>query len=337
MNAREGDLIETKNSVIFDVKGLMHPPNKIVAFIRYVPDPRGNRERKGRRYSKYYALSKRYELLKREYPHYLVDDPVFNTLVCEVPKEEINYHYQPAQGLQDLRNSKNPDPAETAALQSTETIKEHSGVQWSKIGVSGSILVKLHEPTSDIDLIVYGSKSGYKVAATMKELLEDTNTPFEAYGLDGLRKLFDFRSKDTHVSFEDFVRTESRKTSHGMYMDRHFFIRYVKDHSEITEQYGDVIYKTEGSTTIEATIADDSQSLFTPCTYKLANLQILKGTKAKPIKEIVSFRGRFCEQARNGEKVIARGKLESVHRPGTTDHFRLLVGNNPSDNMILVQ
>ena len=122
-----------------------------------------------------------------------------------------------------------------------------------------------------------------------------------------------------------------------MFMGKHFFIRFVKDHNEITEQYGDIIYKTEGRSTIKATITDDAQSLFTPCTYKLANLQILRGIKAKPIEEIVSFRGRFCEQAKSGEKVIARGKLERVHQHGTADYFRLLVGNDPSDHMILVQ
>ena len=45
MNAREGDLIEIQDNVIFDVKGLVHPPNRVVAFIRYVPDPNGNRQR----------------------------------------------------------------------------------------------------------------------------------------------------------------------------------------------------------------------------------------------------------------------------------------------------
>jgi len=62
---REGDLIESIDNIVFDVKGLVHPPNRVVAFIRYVPDPKGNRKRDGNRYSKFYALSKRYALLKR--------------------------------------------------------------------------------------------------------------------------------------------------------------------------------------------------------------------------------------------------------------------------------
>jgi len=337
VKAREGDLLETTGNIIFDVKGLVHPPNRVVAFIRYVPDPKGNRERDGTRYSKFYSLSKRYALLKQRFPQYLVDDPVFNTLLCEVPFEDVKQHYQPARGLQNLRNRNNLDEAETAALQFLEILKENARVQWSKLGVSGSILINLHTTSSDIDLIVYGSKTGYRVQATLKSMLENKSSPFKAYDLDGLKELFDFRSKDTITSFEDFVRTDSRKVSHGKFMGKHFFIRFVKDLNEISEQYGTIIYKPEGRARIKATIADDSEAIFTPCSYKLVNVKILEGSKVEPIEEIVSFRGRFCEQARSGEAVIAEGKLERVQQEGKDDHFRLLLGSKPADHMILVQ
>ena len=171
----------------------------------------------------------------------------------------------------------------------------------------------------------------------MKRLLQDKDSLFEAYDLDGLRELFDFRSKDTNVSFEDFVRTDNRKVSHGKFMGKHFFIRFVKELNEISEQYGSIIYKPEGNATIKATVADDSESLFTPCTYKLEDVTVIEGTAAKPIEEIVSFRGRFCEHARNGETVIAQGKLERVQQQGKHDHYRLLLGSKTSDHMILAQ
>jgi predicted nucleotidyltransferase len=333
---REGDLIESHGNIVFDVKGLVHPPDRVIAFIRYVPDTEGSRERDGKRYSKFYSLSKRYALLKREYPQYLVNDPVFNTTLCEVPTADIKRHYQPAAGLQKLRTRSNLDEAETAALKLMEILQESSGVSWSKLGVSGSILVNLQEPASDIDLIVYGTETGCRVAETMKELLEDKDSPIEAYDLDGLRELFDFRSKDTNVSFEDFVRTDSRKVSHGKFMNKHFFIRFVKDLNEISEQYGSIIYKPEGNARIKATVVDDSEALFTPCTYKLEDVEVLEGTTAEPVEEIVSFRGRFCEHARKGETVIAKGKVERVQQQGQRDHFRLLLGSKPADHMVLV-
>ncbi len=337
IKAREGDLLETTDNILFDIKGLVHPPNRIIAFLRYVPDPNGNRERAGTRYSKFYSLSKRYALLKRDYPQYLVNDPVFNTLLCEVPLEDVKKHYQPTRGLRDLQNKNNLDDLERTALQFMELLKENAGVPWNRLGISGSILVKLHTPSSDIDPIVYGSETGHKVHSTLKRMLEDKNSPFKAYNLDGLRELFDFRSKDTVTSFEDFFRTDSRKVSHGKFMGRDFFIRFVKDWNELSEQYGNIIYKPEGRARIKATVVDDSEAIFTPCSYKLDNVEILEGPTVEPIEEIVSFRGRFCEQANSGEAVIAEGKVERVQQKDKREHFRLLIGSDPSDHMILAQ
>ncbi|MEJ2272346.1 MAG: hypothetical protein P8X91_07685 [Candidatus Bathyarchaeota archaeon] len=333
---REGDLIENNQGIIFDVKGLVHPPKRTIAFIRYVPDPKGNRKRLRESYIKYYNLSKRYELLKRVYPEYLVNDPIFNVMLCEVPVREISKHYQPTQGLMELRKRTNLDKTEKAALLFMEKLKKESGVQWNKLGVSGSILVKLQEESSDIDLIVYGSKTAYIVAKTMKQLLDDKKSPFKAYDLKNLKELFDFRSKDTNVSFEDFVRTDSRKISHGKFLGKHFFIRFVKDQNEINEQYGDIIYKPQGNSRIMATIVSDKEALFTPCTYKINNVKIIKGTKVESIEEIVSFRGRFCEQAKIDERIIAEGKLERIQQQEKDDHYRLLLGSKPSDHMILI-
>jgi predicted nucleotidyltransferase len=54
MKAREGELIETGDKVIFDVKGLVHPPNKVIAFPRYIPTAEGTRKGIGTLYGKVY-------------------------------------------------------------------------------------------------------------------------------------------------------------------------------------------------------------------------------------------------------------------------------------------
>ncbi len=56
MRAREGDLIRTGDNVIFDVKGLVHPPDKVIAFPRYIPSPDGTRGSPGEMYRKVYNL-----------------------------------------------------------------------------------------------------------------------------------------------------------------------------------------------------------------------------------------------------------------------------------------
>jgi len=287
-------------------------------------------------YRKVYALSERYALLNEAFPQYLVYDPVFGERLCEVPVETIVHHYKPTKRLRDLSRSHELDEVESQALQLISLLKKTANVSWSKLGVSGSILVKLHTQTSDIDPIVYGSKSCYKVYWALKSLRESKESLVRPYEPEELKRLFDFRSKDTFVAFKDFVRTEYRKSLQGKFMGRDYFIRFVKEWDEIKERYGRVRYTSEGYAKIRARVVDDSEAIFTPCCYKIGSVEVLEGVRVEPIEEIVSFRGRFCEQAKNDEIVIAQGKVERVQKEEKRQYYRLLLGNDVSDNMILV-
>jgi len=332
----EGFLIESVEGVIFDVKGLIHPPGKVVAFPRFIPDKKGSRIRSGTKYSKVYGISERFNFLEKNFPEYVVYDRVFDEKLCEVPLDRIRKVSNPIIFLERLRKSRNLDELEKAALQCVELLKEEASVPWNKLGISGSVLAGLHTASSDIDPVVYGVENCWKVHRALRRLLEMEDTPFKPYGLEGLRRLFDFRSKDTLVSFEDFVKTESRKVLQGKFMGRDYFIRFVKDFGEMTEKYGDVHYKNCGYGRVEAVVVDDSEAIFTPCTYKVEDVKVVEGPKLQPIREIASFRGRFCEQARSGETVLAQGKIEKVvDRRNGSEYFRLLIGNKPLDYMIL--
>jgi predicted nucleotidyltransferase len=336
MMSREGDLIETAQGLIFDVKGLVHPPKRVIAFPRYFPCDEGERRRHNEAYSKIYSLSKRYALLKERFPQYLVHDPVFDEILCEVPVSDIKKRYDPVTGLQELQKSKTLDELESKALLLAEQLKEKAGIPWKAIGISGSILVGLHTPSSDIDPVVYGSANCEKAYSALKEFLKDAKSPFKPYNREDLRALFDFRSKDTAMSFEDFVRTDLGKVMQGKFMSVDYFVRFVKDWAEVDEEYGDVQYKNVGYASIRATVTDDSESTFTPCMYKVEDVKILEGSEVPSIQEIVSFRGRFCEQARTGGIVVAKGKVEHVtDRKRSLQYFRLLIGNKPSDYMTI--
>jgi predicted nucleotidyltransferase len=335
IRAREGDLIENAGRVIFDVKGLVHPRDRIVAFPRFIPDPTGNRRHRNTLYGKIYSLSERYRFLEQNLPQYLIHDSVFDETLCEIPVCDAKKHYEPVERLRQLRSSKKLNRLESQALRMTELLKEAANIPWNAIGVSGSILVGLHTENSDIDPIVYGSHDCLKVHSVLKSLLNDEHGPLKPYTCEDLKTLFGFRSKDTAVSFSDFVRTESRKVMQGKFMGTDYFIRFVKDRNEIDETYGDVRYKNIGYARIKATIMDNSEAIFTPCKYEIENLSVIEGPKLAPIFEIASFRGRFCEQAKIGETVIAQGKVEQVEDVRKrNEYFRLLIGNKPSDYML---
>jgi uncharacterized protein len=336
MQTREGDLIQTRNNVIFDVKGLIHPPGMVIAFPRFIPSHTGTRRNRRGLYGKVYNLVERVKYLQENMPNLLVHDPVFDEDLCEVPHESITDHYDPIEGLERLRFSNRLTNLERKALLLAEMLKDAAGIPWKNVGISGSVLVGLYTSGSDIDPVVYGVDNCREAYATLEKMLKIGDSLFKPYSPEELHTLFEFRSKDTAMNLEDFARVESRKAFQGKFDGIDYFVRFVKDWREIGEEYGDLCYKNSGYSRITATVEDDSEALFTPCIYKIENATVVDGSRIEPISEIVSFRGRFCEQARKGEKVVAQGKVEHVvNRKQNREHYRMILGNKPSDYMAL--
>jgi len=337
MRAREGDLIETKDGVIFDVKGLVHPPGRVIAFPRFIPSLEGTRRRRGSLYGKVYSLPDRFRFLKEKLPELIVHDPVFDEVLCEVPINNIKKHYLPTKKLAELRSAKSLGALERKAVQLAKTLKETAGIPWSSMGISGSLMVGMHTVKSDIDPVVYGVENCRKAYAALEKLLKDESSKLKRYSREELQTLFDFRSKDTIMTFEDFAEVEYRKAFQGKFRETDYFIRFVKDWSRVKEKYGDVCYKNSGYAKITATVADDSEALFTPCTYRIEDCKVIDGLEVEPILEIVSFRGRFCQQAKTGEAIVAQGKVErATDTKQNCEYFRMILGNKPTDFMAML-
>jgi len=334
IKAREGDLVETVEGLIFDVKGLVHPPDRIVAYLRYVEDPGGDRKRGDKTYVKVYSLNKREEILRRRYPQYLCYDLIFGDYMQEVPNRCVSRIYKPSKKALELIKKECLDRVEKDAVEFIQLLQDLADVKFEKMGVSGSILVGLHTENSDIDVIIYGRENCLSMHAALEQAMKKRSGLILKYSLKDLERLYEFRSKDTWMPFAEFIRMEQRKFMQGKFRGRDFFMRFLLDWDEVDEKYGDRAYIPSGYARIKGRILDDSESIFTPCRYLIGDVKILEGTKVQTLKEIVSFRGRFCEQAKKGEMVVAQGKVEKVVEKDGSEFFRLILGAKPSDFMI---
>ena len=334
-NIREGFALETLEGLIFTVKGLVHPPGIVIAYLRYVPDPQGERVREGVGYRRVYHFDEQVRILEAHFPHYLFFDRVFGRQLQGVPRAHIQRIYDPRHKLAELRQRGPDDQAEEAALYFAELLHQVAEVPFACLGISGSILLDLHTPASDLDMVVYGTEMGRRVHRVLHFLLSDPSSQVTPLDEQGLQALYAAHAMDTGVPLADFVRLQKRKVNEGRYRECGYFIRFVKEVAEAGEKYGDWRYTPLGPARIQALVTDDREGIFTPCRYMVEKVRFLAGERVSNLREIISYRGRFCEQARAGEEIIAQGILERVaSQGGDIVYHHLVIGGQRGDYLV---
>jgi hypothetical protein len=327
----EGFAVETREDLIFTVKGLLHPPDRVIAYLRYVPDSHGHRQRSGRRYRRLYHFEEQEAFLKARYPGYLAHDPLFGARLQSVPRERIRSVHDPCHSLKALRSRGTNDPVGRDALHLAMLLQEAANVSWKNVGISGSVLLGLQRRDSDIDLIIYGEEPGRAVHRMLQGRLDRRSGPLRRPSREELEALHSEHRADTPLVFEDFARLQARKVNEVRFRGREAFIRFVKLPEEIEERYGDCRFESLGAVVVRALVTDDRDAIFTPCRYVVEDAAVIEGSAVTDLRSIVSFRGRFSDQARVGERVEARGNLERVIPLSGPILHRLVVGGSRGD------
>ncbi|MCX8204437.1 MAG: hypothetical protein N3H31_02150 [Candidatus Nezhaarchaeota archaeon] len=327
----EGYYVETAEGLIFTVKGHVHPPGAVIAFLRYLPSPSGERVRGGRRYSRLYSFDEQFSVLRQRYPQYVFFDEVFDEEVQGVPLHKISRVYSPREAVVKMAASRSElTLLEREALDFVELLSREANVPLSSLGISGSILVGLFTEASDIDVVVYGKRSCVRVHEALGRLMEEGG--LERLSVEDVKRLY--AAREAKVPLEKYVEQERRKVYQGRFRGREFFVRFVKERGEVEERYGDYRYKALGTAEVVAKVVDASDAMYTPCTYRVSGVKAVGRREAEEVVEVVSFRGRFCDQAGEGSLIAARGKLEMVVSRSGEVRYRLLLGGGPDDYLI---
>ena len=339
MKGIEGDYIETNNNLFFDVKGLLHPKDRIICFIRFYPNPSGDRTKDGIKYSKIYDLNKRYEFLRTNFPKYLFYSNELDLELQGVTLEDIKKIYTPREYFKNLYQRTNLTRLEELSKELCELFIVDGGVPEDSIGISGSPMVGLHKDYSDIDIIIYGTENGLQFQENLNDILTDCGF-CRKYNSQEFITHYKWRAGGSDVSFNDFVKSEQRKLHQGMYKGYDFFIRYIKSPKDWNGVFSDFKYSNIGRIKLKAKISDATNSIFTPCSYKIDLIKIIESDipfddKKQNLSEISSFRGRFCEHAKNGENIIVEGKLEKVSFKNKEIYYRILLTDQVKDKLII--
>ena len=108
----EGYYVESTDGLLFAVKGVVHPPEAVVAYLRYAPDPNGERRKEGLPYRRLYHFEEQETLLQERSPACLFFDPIFSERLQGVPRKRIKLVYDPCLKLADLRQREGLDELE---------------------------------------------------------------------------------------------------------------------------------------------------------------------------------------------------------------------------------
>jgi predicted nucleotidyltransferase len=309
----EGDYIETVDGLFFAVKGLHHPAGSVIATLRYVPDPGGERLRDGIRYRRMYDLEETTRLLEERHPGYLnmVEDR--GLALQTVPLDSIKWVYKPTERLAAIMKDPKIGPEATVA-RFVEALRDASGVTIDRFGVSGSLLIGLHCPESDVDLNVYGAAEGAKVYEALRHLRKERDW-VKPYDDSTVQQVLEARWSNTGIDLEKLRDLEKAKVLHGLVNGRDYFMRLIRDLEE------DEASRPLGKVTVRAKVADARGSIYTPCLYRVEGAE----AQGHAVTELLSYRGKFTEMAEEGEAVEARGTLEAAVR-GDEKRYRVVLG-----------
>ena len=320
----EGYFLITLDNLIFEVKGVVHPDDRIIAYVRYVPSIVSSGS--SQVFQKIYNLHEREEFLKDNFSEYLWFSETYGRVLQSVPHGRVKQVLDPVKHMDKIRESSSELSISTSKL--VDLLIEHTGIDKTNIGVTGSQLVGVARDTSDIDLIVFGESACDEFYSRLKYAYDEI-PGLNRYSGNLLENHLEFRWGDLG-RYHDILRgIESRKILQGVFGTHEFFIRLVKRPQDINECFGQIISENLGSREVQCLVIDDRNSIFTPCTYKVESIDLPE------LKQIVSYRGRFTEHVSTGETVKIRGRLESVIDTCTDERYlQLVLGESSSDYMI---
>ena len=332
---RDGDILLTKEKLIFYSFGYTHPEKRVVSYIKYVPDRLISQfnlkwldikwklnntilHRPQELYSPSNLLAL-YTAFEAYNSNYLYYSKCFDKQIITVPHNEIREVFSPHIQLNKLRtvNPEKRTDLQAKALDLIKLLVEQTSIPIGEFGIHGSLCIGIDRPQSDIDIAVYGSNNFKIVKRALADMVEN---------------------KEIEFLFEN--RSDEKRKNKGLFQNTKFVINATRKFNEITayQNYGRFCFKPIGSVNFTCTLIDSSESMFRPAIYRVENCKInpMSSSIYDPalITEIVSMIGMYRGILDDG-KLEGRGMLEEVRDTyDDTIYYRVAVGSGTSEEYL---
>ena len=333
---RDREFIRTSEHLYFCVVDDIHPQDRVISYLRYSPSAEGKWGRGGQRFARAMPtysipnLLRNIDYLKGVYPDYVFRSDVFGVEMSAVPLNRVAQHYLPQVKLKELSEMERPDPLQRKVVELVDYLSDATGVDQEVFGVTGSILIDLHNPEfSDIDLTVSGGSNGLQLKKNLPTLYSEAEGLVKSIPKPLLQRWYEDKLKTHPLSLDEAKDLRRRQWNYNSFRGTVFSLHTVRALSEIHEKYGDKHFHSVGIVTGRAVISDASESLFNPHIYRVEDFKVNEGMQVEDILEVSTYSGLFGGVFEEGEAILVHGKLELVEDTRSGDVYHRIVIGSP--------
>lgn len=170
------------------------------------------------------------------------------------------------------------------------------GVDTSRVGVTGSRLLGFETEGSDVDMVIYGRGSFDDARSACVGLVEGG----ELSGLDTDDWERVYQKRSPELGFDEFVAHERRKDNRFLMGGKLLDLLFVRYWDEVDWELHRVTGKEViGKAVVTGRVEDDEFSFDSPAIYGVDG----------DVEVVYSFTHTYAGQAREGERIEARGLL----------------------------
>ncbi|GAA0829187.1 hypothetical protein ACFQVD_08360 [Streptosporangium amethystogenes subsp. fukuiense] len=321
---RDRDYLMDQHGVVFKVIGDVHPASHYLGYVKYHPDPHGDRQLLGRTYRQNSVVSKSFGILA-ERPECYVYSDVLGCVITGLPRGQVALHHSCRTALSTIHANPHLVRNARAGADLLAIIDRIVSLGARELfGITGSFLVGCFNDRSDIDLVCYGP-DGYAAA---RELF-GVGDLIRPYAGDTLMQLYLRRAKYMAGSAFDTLIKQERRKFQGLTAGTGAHINCEPIRCDCDQTFARTTAKEIGHMALLAKITDHREGLVTPALYGIKVKTILSSTVDEPdsfarkITHMRSYLGAYTGAFRTGDIVHLSGKLvhtqddtQDAHRSG---------------------
>ncbi len=291
------DFFKTADGLLFAVVSDRLEQGRLLCFLRYVQFAGQWRKLNTEQANAH---------LNSYFPDYLYHSKQLDTPLHAVPEAKIIQHFQPKVVLCQLLDVPSQDDVVRDFQGLCQLLRSHQ-LDLEQFGVTGSLLVGLQNPASDMDLVCYDRD----VFQEARQVIQTMIAQNQCQSLSSADWLEAYQRRGCDFALDDYIRHEQRKFNKAVFNGRKFDLSLLANSASTAERH----YRKAGHAHIQARVVDDSLAFDYPAQYSLQHPEI---------ETVVCFTATYAGQAITGETVEVAGQLE-IDDQGVR---RIVVGSN---------